>query len=190
VGVIGLGVGAIAGLLEPGDSVIFYEIDPVVAELARTHFSYLTARVQIEIRTGDARRVLEREKQEGIARHRLLVVDAFTGDAVPAHLLTSEALSLYLDRVERGGTIVLHVSSRFVPLHRVIGAGASLIGASAAKFDQLGGLLPGQSATRYAAIGAVAHLGWEPLPFDTEGAWTDDHSSLLPLWIAHWPAPF
>jgi hypothetical protein len=184
VGVVGLGVGSIAGLLEVGDSVVFFEIDPVVAELARAWFSYLTAPAQIEIRIGDARRVLENDAREGAPRHQLLVVDAFTGDAVPAHLLTAEALALYLDRVERGGTVILHVSSRFAPLHRVIGAGAALIGVAAAKRDQLGALLPGQTGTRYAAIGEVAHLGWDPLPRGTSDAWTDDHSSLLPLWLA------
>jgi hypothetical protein len=112
------------------------------------------------------------------------VVDAFTGDSVPAHLLTAEALALYVDRVERGGTVVLHVSSRFLPLHRVIGAGASLIGVAAAKRNQFSDLLPGQSATQYAAIGGVAQLGWEPLASDRADAWTDDRASLLPLWIA------
>lgn len=184
IGVVGLGVGAISGLLGPGDSVVFYEIDPVVSELARSSFSYLAARARIEIRIGDARRVLEREARQGVARHQLLVVDAFTGDAVPAHLLTAEALALYVERVEPKGTVVLHVSSRFVPLHRIIGAGASLIGVAAAKRNQIGNLLPGQSSTQYAAIGAVAQLGWEPLPTDTADAWTDDKSSLLPLWIA------
>ncbi len=186
IGVIGLGVGAIAGHLDASDSVVFYEIDRAVTELAREHFSYLGTPAHVEVRMGDARRLLESEAELGAPRHQLLVVDAFTGDAIPVHLLTLEALRLYLERVEPGGTVLLHISSRFVPLQRVLFSGATRLGVPLSRRNQLDGLVPGQDSSQYAALRSLSAPGWEPVKRGIGSPWTDDHASLLPLWMERW----
>jgi len=182
LGVIGLGIGTVAGMLEAGDSVVFYEIDPLVEQLARADFGYLSrASARVEVRIGDARRQLAREAELGAERFQLLLVDAFTGDGIPVHLLTTEALSLYLERVQAGGTVLLHTSNRFVPLVGVIEAGARHIGTGSATTQTRRGNLPfGATPSQYAAIGDVSWLGWSEIK-DGGAAWSDDHSSLLPL---------
>jgi len=183
VGVVGLGIGTVAGMLEAGDSVVFYEIDPLVEELAREHFGYFSSPVRIEVRIGDARRQLAREAELGAPRFQLLVIDAFTGDGIPVHLLTSEALALYLGRVEPSRLVLLHTSNRFVPLIGVIAAGANAIGSAAVAQIRQGDLPHGVTPSQYAAIGAVAGLGWSAVNTSRSTAWSDDRSSLLPLFV-------
>jgi len=181
LGVIGLGIGTIAGLLDAEDSVVFYEIDPVVEELARSHFGYLSSPPRSEIRIGDARRELAREAELGAPRYQLLVIDAFTGDSIPVHLLTIEALALYLERIEPGSLVLLHTSNRFVPLIGMIGAGANALGSVAVAQIREGDLPHGATPSQFAAIGNVEHLGWPRVITSRSTAWSDDHSSLLPL---------
>jgi spermidine synthase len=185
IGVIGLGVGAIAGHLQAGDSIVFYEIDPMVAEIARTSFSYLQTPADLDIRFGDARRLLEQEERAGASPYSALVVDAFTGDGIPVHLLTSEALGTYLRRVESGAPVVLHISNRYVRLGPVVAAGAASLGSHAALRLRTQDLAANEDKSIYAAIGGIEKLGWQPLPADGP-LWTDDHASLLPLWIRGW----
>jgi len=183
LGVIGLGIGTIAGLLDAEDSVVFYEIDPVVEELARSHFGYLSSPPRSEIRIGDARRELAREAELGAPRYQLLVIDAFTGDSIPVHLLTIEALALYLERIEPGSLVLLHTSNRFVPLIGMIGAGANALGSVAVAQIREGDLPHGATPSQFAAIGNVEHLGWPRVITSRSTAWSDDHSSLLPLFV-------
>jgi spermidine synthase len=185
IGVIGLGVGAIAGHLQAGDSIVFYEIDPVVAGIARNNFTYLQTPANLDIRFGDARRLLEQEERAGAAPYSALIVDAFTGDGIPVHLLTSEALATYLRRVEAGAPVVLHISNRYVRLGPVVAAGAATVGAHAALRLRSKDVARNEDRSIYAAIGGIDKLGWEPLPADGP-LWTDDHASLLPLWIRGW----
>ena len=97
IGVIGLGVGTMAALSEPGDYLRFYEINPEVERLARTHFSFLAdAQAEIDVVIGDARITMQRELERGEEQaFDLLVVDAFNSDSIPLHLLTAEALAMY-----------------------------------------------------------------------------------------------
>jgi hypothetical protein len=183
LGVVGLGVGTVAGMLDARDSVVFYEIDPLVEELARAHFGYLASPPQIEVRIGDARRLLAREAELGAPRFQLLVIDAFTGDGIPVHLLTTEALALYLVRVEAGSVVLLHTSNRFVPLVGLIAAGAQAIGSAAVAQIRQGDLPHGATPSQFAAIGNVSSLGWSQVNTNRSTAWSDDHSSLLPLFI-------
>jgi len=189
LGVVGLGIGTIAGLLDAGDSVVFYEIDPLVEQLARTYFGYLASPPQIEIRIGDARRQLAREAELGAARYQLLVIDAFTGDGIPVHLLTTEALALYLRRIEPGSLVLLHTSNRFVPLLDTIGAGANALGTFAVAQVHHDHLPPGAIPSQFAAIGDVEHLGWPRVVPAQSTAWSDDFSSLVPLFVRRFTGP-
>ena len=119
VGVVGLGAGTLAAYGRPGDLHRYYEIDPAVISLARDtgHFSFLgDSRATIEIVEGDGRLALEEEQRRGEEGWDLLVLDAFSSDAVPVHLLTQEALALYANRLRPNGVIALHVSNRHLDL--------------------------------------------------------------------------
>ena len=117
VGAIGLGTGTIAAFMNKGDLMKFYEINPEVVNIAKTHFTFLEdcqkRGAQYQIALGDARLVLEREKPQNFD---VLVVDAFSGDAIPTHLLTVEAFKIYLRHLKPDGVIAVHVSNRYIGL--------------------------------------------------------------------------
>ncbi len=117
VAAVGLGTGAVAAYTRPGDVLTFFEIDPLVVRLASDPkvFSYTTecARGRIDYILGDARLTLTREPKD---KFDILLVDAFSSDAIPAHLLTVEAMRTYLSRITRDGVIVLHLSNRHLNL--------------------------------------------------------------------------
>jgi SAM-dependent methyltransferase len=122
VAVVGLGAGTTAAYAHAGEAWTFYEIDSAVVEIARRPelFKYLSAcsAAPVKVVLGDARLRL-REAPDGA--YDLIVLDAFSSDAVPAHLLTREALALYLSKLAPGGRIVFHVSNRTLELERVVG---------------------------------------------------------------------
>jgi SAM-dependent methyltransferase len=119
VGVIGLGTGTLAAYGRRGDEFRFYEINPQVVDVARRLFGYLSdTEARVEVVLGDARLNLEREPPRGFD---LLAVDAFSSDSIPVHLITREALGLYLRHMKPGGVIAFHVSNRFLELPPVVG---------------------------------------------------------------------
>jgi len=118
VGVIGLGAGTLATYAKQGDTYRFYDIDPAVVRIARTYFTYLPdAAGTVDVVLGDARLSLEREEPQ---RFDVLAIDAFTGDAIPVHLLTVEAVAEYLRHMKPDGVIAFHVSNRFLDLKPVL----------------------------------------------------------------------
>ena len=118
VGIIGLGVGTIAAYARPGDHFTFYEINPQVEHQAREYFSYLSdCKGKVDVILGDARLTLERLPSQ---QFDLLVLDAFTGDAVPVHLLTKEAFDIYLKHLKPDGLIAMHISTNHVDLQSVV----------------------------------------------------------------------
>jgi SAM-dependent methyltransferase len=118
VGVIGLGTGTIAAYGRAGDVYRFYDIDPHVIELAQSQFTFLgRSAARVELAVGDARLSLEREAPQ---RFDVLAVDAFSGDAIPVHLITREALAVYLRHVKDDGIVAFHVSNRFLELIPVV----------------------------------------------------------------------
>ncbi len=126
VGVVGLGAGTLAVFGRPGDVYRIYEINPLVIQLAGTEFTYLReSAAEVAVLLGDARRRLEEEPPQAFD---LLAVDAFSGDSVPAHLLTQEALALYARHLAPGGILAVHVSNRFVDFDPVLAAGAQALG--------------------------------------------------------------
>jgi hypothetical protein len=118
VGLIGLGAGTLAVWGKPGDTYRFYDIDPHVIEIAQTEFTFLKdSEATIEISLGDARLSLEREAPQNFD---VLVVDAFSSDSIPVHLITKEAMAVYLTHVKPGGAVVFHVTNRFLKLAPVV----------------------------------------------------------------------
>ncbi len=127
VGVVGLGAGTIASYARPGDHYAYYEIDPDLERLCRKWFTYLeNCEGDIRVIPGDGRLSLETSKEK--TDYDLLIVDAFTGDGIPIHLLTTDAIKAYLNCVKPDGVILFHVSNRFYDLKPVLKANAAKLG--------------------------------------------------------------
>lgn len=119
VGVVGLGAGCLACYGRPQDLFRFYEINPLMIQVAGAQrlFSFLAdAPMRIDLVPGDARKMLEREQAAGDPRYDILMIDAYSGDAVPYHLATLEAFRLYFERLEEDGILAVHVSNWHVDL--------------------------------------------------------------------------
>ncbi|HXM14932.1 MAG TPA: fused MFS/spermidine synthase [Candidatus Eremiobacteraceae bacterium] len=121
IGVVGLGTGTIAAYSNRGDELRYYEINPLILKIANEQFSYLqnarTNGVDVAIRMGDARLSLASDETE---QFDVLVIDAFSGDAIPVHLLTREALALYLQRLKPNGILAIHTSNTYLDLNPVV----------------------------------------------------------------------
>ena len=118
IGVIGLGTGTVAAYGKPGDVIHYYEINPLVVDIAKTDFTYLkNCKGSVEIALGDARLSMEKE---AIQNFDVLAVDAFTGDAIPVHLLTKEAFDLYFKHLKPDGILAVHVSNHYLDLVPVV----------------------------------------------------------------------
>lgn len=118
IGIIGLGTGTLALYGKRDDLIRFYEINPIVVRIAKEQFTFLSnSESQIEILMGDARMLLERETPQ---QYDLLVVDAFSNDSIPVHLLTIEAIQLYFKHLKPDGILALHLSNRHLDLRPVI----------------------------------------------------------------------
>ena len=188
VGMVGLGAGTLVTYGRPGDVYRVYEINPLVLRLAETEFTYLAdSRAEVAVILGDARRRLEGEPPQ---RFDLLAVDAFSGDSIPAHLLTEEALALYLRHLAPGGVLALHVSNRFVDFDPVLAAGAQALGRPAINALDDGDLERQCYHSQWIMIPAVpggamdaslAELGKPLAPKPGFRSWTDDRWSLYPV---------
>jgi len=126
VGVIGLGAGVIASWMKPGDALVFYEISPRVVDIAKREFTYLNdSSGKIELVLGDGRLSLEREPPRG---YDVMGIDAFSGDSIPMHLVTREAMALYLKHLKPDGVIVFQATNRFIDLLPVVKRLAAEVG--------------------------------------------------------------
>jgi len=133
VGAIGLGSGTLAAWGRPGDTFRFYEINDDVARLATSTFTYLKeSQAKTELVMGDARLSMEREADQ---QYDVIVLDAFSSDAIPVHLLTLEAFDHYQRHLKPDGVIVVHVSNRYLDLHPVVYRIADKIGFPAITID-------------------------------------------------------
>ena len=187
VGAVGLGAGTIATYGKPGDHYRFYEIDPAIAAAARRHFSFIAdSSATVEVRIGDGRLLLQAEAPGSLD---VLVVDAFSGDAIPTHLLTREAIALYRQRLKPGGVIALHLSNSHLDLRGVVGQAAAELGLQLAYVSDPG--INGDvasSASDWVLLAedrSVLDLpliaqASKPLP-PGRGvrAWTDDYSNIV-----------
>ncbi|MGB6545147.1 MAG: fused MFS/spermidine synthase [Candidatus Acidiferrales bacterium] len=187
VGVIGLGTGTVAVYGRSGDDYRFYEINPLVPWIARTQFTFLNdCRARLEIVMGDARLSLERESPENFD---VLAVDAFSGDSIPVHLLTREAIELYFRHLKPDGILAVHISNRYLDLQPVLMGESQALGKSArvvethddSSHDALASVwvLLVSPPTHFNENEIAAS---EPLaPNRTVRMWTDDYSNLFSL---------
>jgi predicted O-methyltransferase YrrM len=122
VGVIGLGTGSLLAYCRPNDEYVLFEINEQVVQAAEDHFTYLDNCQNKTIKIGDGRTILAHDSQGSTlnGNYDLLVIDAFTDDAIPTHLLTKEAAQLYLDNLASNGMILYHISNRYLNLYEVI----------------------------------------------------------------------
>ncbi len=200
VGIVGLGTGTVACYAKPDQDWRFYEIDPAIATMARdpARFTYLLRCLpDVPVLIGDARIVLKDEKPSGLDT---LVIDAFSSDAVPMHLLTREAMEIYRRRLVPDGLLLIHISNRFLDLEPVLAA-AKANGWHAILRDYH----PDQVEAKRGYTGSVwvalandpvvlarvqatsATLPWRSLNRRANNAgWTDDHASILPLLKPVW----
>jgi len=118
IGVVGLGAGTAASYAGKKDKVTFYEIDPKMYETAKDEFTYLKeARGKVEIKMGDARIVLNESKPQGFD---VFLIDAFSSDSVPVHLITKEAFDIYKKHTKEDGIIVFHISNSYLDIDKAL----------------------------------------------------------------------
>jgi hypothetical protein len=190
--VIGLGTGSLACKAEPGDLVHYYEIDPAIIGIARdpSVFSFLAeCRPNTPVILGDARLTLA-EAPDGA--YDLIVVDAFTSDAIPIHLITREAMALYLKKLSPHGMVAVHVSNRYLELASVVAGIAAANGvvtrvSDGADFDETTSSPYKYTATVAAVARSDEDLGtlaqsssWElKTPDPQQWVWTDDYCNIV-----------
>jgi hypothetical protein len=187
VGVMGLGVGTLASYGRPGDHYSFYEINPLVARLAREEFSYIRdSAAQVEIVLGDGRLSLEREP---LRQYDVLAVDAFSGDSIPVHMLTAQAFALYFEHLQPAGVLAVHISNQYLNLKPVVQAVAAAFHRTAIVIDNPGDRAHGVFRSTWVLIGnGGGYLGQQEiesagqrLPSTGGQLWTDDFSSLFSI---------
>jgi spermidine synthase len=189
IGVVGLGAGTLATYGRRGDRIRFYEIDPAVVDFARRYFTFLAdSQASVEIALGDARLSLEREPPQAFD---VLVLDAFTGDSIPVHLLTQEAFATWRRHVRDDGAIAVHVSNTHVDLRPVLWAMAERLGWRAAlvrtRPDRARALGPAHwviltaDAELLARLAAATRIAEHPSDLGPLVPWSDDDVSLFAL---------
>ena len=195
VGIVGLGVGSLAGYAERAQDFTFYEIDPEIERVARNPelFTFLRDSegrgVRLKTLIGDARLRLQEVPDHS---YGLLVVDAFTGDSIPTHLLTQEANLLYQSKLKSNGILAFNISNTYLDLEPVLGNIATKLGQTAyvwndhdvSEADGSGGkfgsswLVMASSSQPLQKL--LAYGRWRPCRcLDTIGIWTDDQFNLL-----------
>jgi predicted O-methyltransferase YrrM len=188
VGIVGLGAGTMAAYGRPGDRMRFYEINPAVQPIAQHFFTYLRdSPAQITFADGDARASLAREAPQ---HFDVLVVDAFSGDAIPLHLLTTEAVAIYRKHLAPGGILAFHISNRHLDLEPAIYLLAKAAGMQARTVQSLEDGRRGEFnatwvlVTDNGAFLALPEVAVATKPTEERSGlrvWTDDYSTLLAL---------
>lgn len=192
IGLVGLGTGTVAAYGRAGDRVRVYEINPQVEELARSQFTYLEdTPADVHVVMGDARLSMEHELERNEPQHfDVLALDAFSSDAIPAHLLTVEAFSAYFAHLKPDGILAIHTSNRYLDLQPVVETAAAHFGYSTVTISDS----PDDKnwwlfrSTWVLVTRNEDLLGNEPLLLGAEPVserkvplWTDDHTSLYEI---------
>ena len=188
IGVVGLGAGTLAAYGEPGDRIHFYEINPAVPLIAQNLFTWLReSKANITITEGDARLSLTAEDPQ---RFDVLAIDAFTGDAIPLHLLTTQSMAVYRRHLAPGGILAFHVSNQYLDLPPEVAQLAAASGMTARLFDIPANDARGESRSLWVLLTDNADFFTQPQlaataqlisPRPGLHAWTDERSSLLPI---------
>ena len=188
IGVVGLGVGTVAAYGKAGDRIQFYEINPAVAPIAQHLFTYMRdSSAQITIVDGDARSSLVHQQPQNFD---VLVVDAFSGDAIPLHLLTAQAVEVYKRHLAPGGILAFHISNQHVDLEPEIALLGKAAGMEVRRVSSAENPARGEFTATWMLMTANAGFFNQPdvasrVRPPSEDArlrpWTDDYSSLLPL---------
>jgi spermidine synthase len=192
-GIVGLGAGAMACNMRAGENLKYFEIDQSVVDIARnpSHFRYLArCRPEVPIVVGDARLTLVKEIDASID---YLLIDAFSSDAIPAHLMTIEAIRLYLSKLSEGGALVFHISNRHIDLRPVLASGlATLPGleavfvadpAETSGYDRSPSSVVIASRNPNMIAEARTWTGARPLKPSNLAPWSDDRNDVLTsLW--------
>ncbi|KAA1156651.1 integral membrane-like protein [Pseudoalteromonas fuliginea] len=191
MGVVGLGAGVLASLADKHDTVHFYELNPAVYKMANTYFDYLkNTQAKVNVTIGDGRVSLVNELKNNAPLMNALVIDAFSSDVIPAHLLTQEALELYWQRLSENGILVIHISNNHIDLLPVLQAHSTNFAKALIKFKH--------NSTKLTALGsewvvltsnqlfldAIKVSDLSPLksyPKTELVHWTDQKNSSLPL---------
>jgi len=202
IGMVGLGTGSAAAYALPGQTFNFYEIDSKVRDmvLAGKDFTYVNdakARgANIDIIMGDARLMLERDPDD--RKYDLLLIDAFSSDSIPVHLLTVESLKLYQQRLKPGGIFAMHISNQYLRLEPVVAAIAKQNGYACRVLNDRDLRAPGKTASSWVILaeneetlgkaftdpeelpGTFTKPDWRPLEFqELVKPWTDDYQDML-----------
>jgi len=188
VGVVGLGAGAVAAYAGSNRRVTFFEIDPDVDSIAREYFGFLSrCGSQCDVVLGDGRLAIARSPE---STFDLIVLDAFSSDAIPAHLLSREALAVYVSRLKPGGVVLFHVSNRYLRVKDLVSALVTDTEMPSLVRVDRGPEAAGKSDSIYVAAskssealaGLTSLSTWKPIhaPDDVE-VWTDDYSNLVNL---------
>ena len=200
-GLVGLGAGTVTTFVRRTDAMRIFEIDPLVVRLAGdpSKFGYMhgCAKGALSLVVGDARLSLEREPP---GRFDLLLIDAFSSDSIPTHLLTTEAMRLYLNSVAPDGVVLLHLSNRNLELTQPAAAAVR----DAGGFALTQTYAPPPAAPLFADAGAIVVLAartpaalapfgrdprWRPIDPGRTRAWTDDYSNVLGALVRRFAAP-
>ena len=185
IGMIGLGVGTVAAYCREGDICRIYEINAEVERLARKHFTYLAdSKGKVSVILGDARLSLEREANN---QFNVLAVDAFSGDSIPMHLITQEAVRAFMGQVSGNGILAYHVSNRFLNLPPVLAEIAEkekLVGTVVEDPAQKDNTLHSSStwvllARNAEALKGIGEAGTSLARVAGAPLWTDDFNNLL-----------
>jgi SAM-dependent methyltransferase len=187
LGVIGLGTGTLAAWGKPGDTFRFYELDPQVLAVAQRDFYYLSdSKAKIETALGDARLNLEREPPQNFD---ILVIDAFSSDSIPVHLVTREALAVYMRHMQPNGVVAFHVTNRYLDLPPVVqkiaeahGLPAVLVSHDPDEKDERYSRTDWVLITRDKSLleaDAIQRVAAEITVPKGLGVWTDDFNNLL-----------
>jgi spermidine synthase len=188
IGVIGLGAGTLAAYGQPGDRIQFYEINPAVLPIAQNLFTYLReSQAHLSFVPGDARLSLASEAPQ---RFDVLAIDAFSGDAIPMHLLTLQAMQIYKRHLAAGGVLAFHVSNQFLDLAPEVAELARSAGMQARLIDTPSKDARGEFRALWVLVSdsgafldhpAIAQAATPIRPRPGLRAWTDERSSLLPV---------
>jgi hypothetical protein len=185
VAVVGLGAGSIAAYAGPNRHVTFFEIDPDVETIAARYFTFLAkCGSNCDVVSGDGRLTIARSPNQSFD---LIILDAFSSDSIPPHLLSSEALDLYRSKLKPEGAVLFHVSNRYLKVNELVAALASAAKVPALIRDDK--VVSSKSHSVYVIVSESSELlrrlqdsrPWKPIEAPRVQAWTDDYSNLLDL---------